>query len=512
MNFIRNLLVRNARSFAERPAFITEGASVTHRELNERVNRVANAIGGMGLQKGAVIALYARNSIEFVDVFFASHKLGATVSAINIRFKERELEYQLSHCGARALVFEAAFAAAVDAVRGRTQIEHFVCIGSPVPDWAKPYDAFLAGASAEEPYQVDIAPDDIATILYTSGTTGLPKAVPMRYWSGLYLGCLETNNDIGLTAADVTLCVAPLFHQAAHGFTLVMPLSVGGTVVSHPRFDPLLVLRDIEAHRVSFSFMVPTMAEAVLRTPVRTSRDTSSFRKLLSSGSALTEPTKLALLKAFPGLQIFENYGATESFNTSRLLPGDVLRKQNCAGLPLPTQQVRVVTSKGDEVGVREVGEIVVKGVAMFGGYLNPPANADCAIDDAGWFHTGDLAYMDEEGYLYIVGRSKDVIISGGENIYPREIEEVISQIAGVRECAVIGLKDEYWGETVCACVVVERGGPDANTVIDVCSKSLADYKKPRRVVFLEELPRNAAGKVLRKPLVETVEARVLQK
>jgi fatty-acyl-CoA synthase len=251
---------------------------------------------------------------------------------------------------------------------------------------------------------------------------------------------------------------------------------------------------------------------AVLRAPTLTSQNTYWFHKLVSSGSDLTEPTKLALLKAFPGLQIFENYGATESFNTSRLLPSDALRKQNSAGLPLPTQQVRVVSGEGRDMDVGEVGEIIVKGVAMFRGYLNSPENADRAIDDAGWFHTGDLAYKDEEGYLYIVGRSKDVIISGGENIYPREIEEVISQIGGVRECAVIGLKDDYWGETVCACVVAEPDGPDANTVIDACSKNLADYKKPRRVVFLEELPRNAAGKVLRKPLMEIVEAGLLQK
>jgi acyl-CoA synthetase (AMP-forming)/AMP-acid ligase II len=511
VNFVRNVLIRNARSFADRDAVIDGGTRYTHVELNARVNRAANALRStsVGCDKGTVIGLVARNCIEFVDIFFASHKLGATISAANVRYKQREFEHQLRHCGAEILFFASEFASTIEPFHQSLQVRHYICIDGPVPEWALSYSEFLSrGENADEPPQVSVVATDISSILYTSGTTGVAKGVPMRYWGGLYLGVLETNNDIGLTSDDVTLCVAPLFHQAAHGFNLLMPLSVGGTVVLQPRFDPEAALAAIEEFGVTFSFMVPTMSEAILRSPSLASRNTSSFRKLLSSGSALPERMKRSLLAAFPGLSIYENYGATESFNTARLLPSDVMRKENCAGLPLPTQQVRVVDKAGAEVAVGEIGEIIIRGPATFQGYLDPPAGAESVIDSDGWFHTGDLARRDDEGYLYIVGRSKEMIISGGENIYPREIEDVILAIPGVVECACVGLPDPYWGELVCACVVSSSPSVSGARIVEACTRELADYKKPRRVEFVDEIPRNAAGKILRRVLVEALAKR----
>jgi len=509
VNFVRNLLVRNALAFGPRPALIEGARTTTHAELDARVNRCANALRRFGVGKGMVISLYARSSTEFAEIFFASHKLGATITAVNTRYKQRELEHQLRHSGASLVLFHKDFVRAIDELRPTLPARHYIAVGGDTPAWAENYEALMQDADAKEPPPVSIGPDDRAAILYTSGTTGISKAVATRYWAGLYLGALETNNDVGLTQHDVTLSAAPLFHQAAHAFNLLMPLSTGGTVVLHDHFDAAAVLESIERHGVTFAFMVPTMIEAVLQAPERASRDVRTFGKLLSSGSALPERTKHGLLAAFPGIAIFENYGATESFNTARLLPSDVLRKQNSAGLPIPTQQVRLVDREGQVVPRGSVGEIVVRGPTVFTGYFNPPAGTEPALDAEGWFRTGDLAREDDEGYLYIVGRAKEMILSGGENIYPREIEEVLKAIPGVADCACIGLPDPYWGEVVCACIVRTGDAPAAQDVIAVCAKELSDYKKPRQVVFLDELPRNAAGKVVRGVLTKVAVERL---
>ena len=436
----------------------------------------------------------------------ASHKLGATMTPVNVRYKARELRHQLRHSGANTLIFDAEYATVVADVRSDALVECYVCIGDPVPDWAVSYERFIADAGYEEPPQPNIGPDDPSAILYTSGTTGVSKGVPMFYWGGLYVGAMETNLDVGLTRRDVSLCVAPLFHQAAHCFVLLMPLMVGGKVVILPKFDPDACVRAIAKHDITFTFLVPTMTDELLHSPLLKIHDTSTLSKLLSSGSAITEPMKRALLETFPRIEIFENYGATESFNSTRLMPQDVIRKEKCAGLPIPTQQVRIVDHENRDVEVASVGEIIVKGPATFRGYLNAAEGSDNVIDADGWFHTGDLGRFDEEGFIYIVGRAKEMIKSGGENIYPREIEEVILEIEGVRDCAVVGLPDAYWGEIVCAAVVRdETSDLTGEDIVAACIAELAGYKKPKRVEFFDNLPRNPAGKVVKPRITEII-------
>ena len=506
MNFVRNVLIRNARTFGSHTALVFEDSEVSHAELNDRVNRAANALLTRGHGKGSVTALFLGNSLEFVDYFFASHKIGGILTPVNVRYKTNDLRHQLRHSGAQVLVFDAGFADIVNEARAESNVELFVCAGDPVPDWAVATQQLVANAATTEPPQVDISESDPSAYLYTSGTTGASKGVPMFYWGGLYLGALETNMDVGLTKSDVSLCVAPLFHQAAHCFVLLMPLMVGSKVVILPKFDPDLCVSAIARNKVTFSFLVPTMSQAILSSPALADHDTRSFRKLLSSGSALSEPLKHALQSTFPEIEIFENYGATESFNSTRLLPADTRRKQSCAGLPIPSQQVRIVDTDNEDVPVGAVGEIIVKGPATFTGYLPSPEHAEDAIDPNGWFHTGDLGRFDEEGYVYVVGRAKEMIISGGENILPKEIEDTILELSGVKECAVVGIPDSYWGETVCAIIVPDEEVEFTNeSIIEHCSKYLADYKKPRRVEFRDSLPRNPAGKVVKAKLKESI-------
>jgi len=488
----------------DRVALMYDDQRLTHAALNDRTNLVANALSARGLGKGTVVGIFIRNSIAFVEIFFACQKLGLTATPANTRYQADELRHQMSHAAASVIFFDAELASTVAAIRLPDDPRQFICVGENPPPWALSYDRFLTDSTGTaEPPEVHLDRGDVATILYTSGTTGVAKGVPVSYWGGLFTGILEANVDIGLTADDVALCVAPLFHQGVYGMNLMMPLMVGGSVVIQRRFDADETLALIEKHRASFAFFVPTMSEAILRSLQLPARDTASFRAMMSSGSSLPERTKLGLLKAFPGLRLFENYGATETFNSLRLLPRDTLRKHNCVGVPVLTQHVRLVDRVGRDVVGDAVGEITVRGPAVLPGYHNPPAGTGPAVDENGWFRTGDLAQRDAEGYYYIVGRSKEMIISGGENIYPAEIEDIINGMDGVAECAVVGLPDDYWGELVCAFVVRRRPDLTEDQVTSACTQKLARYKCPRKVTFIEAIPRNSAGKIVRRALTQ---------
>jgi fatty-acyl-CoA synthase len=499
VDFVRNLLIRNALSLPAKAALICEDTVVTHSELNSRVNRLANALRSREVCKGTVVGLFVRNSIEFVEILFACQKLGATATPANTRYQAKELAHQMSHSQATVLFFDADSADIVDAVRSDGLPRAYISVGDGGPSWATAMDALIQEAGDfNEPPGVDLGQSDIGTILYTSGTTGVAKAVPVSYRGGLYIGILEANSDIGLTDDDISLCVAPLFHQGVYGMNLMMPLLVGGTVVIHKRFDADETLRAIEKYGVTFAFLVPTMSEAIVKSAELRMRRTDSFRTMMSSGSLLPETTRLKLHAAFPGIRVFENYGATETFNSLRLAARDFLRKPLSAGVPVLTQQVRLLTNAGREAAAGEVGEILVRGPAVLTEYHRAPSGSAPALDAAGWFHTGDLAQRDEDGFYSIVGRLSEMIISGGENIYPREIEEVIAALPAVVECAVAGLPDEYWGEIVCAYVVRSDVTVSEAAVTEHCARLLARYKRPRRVFFIERLPRNAAGKVVR--------------
>jgi acyl-CoA synthetase (AMP-forming)/AMP-acid ligase II len=499
LDFIRNLLIRNACSLPEKAALVCGDAVVTHARLNSRVNRLANALRSREVRKGTVVGLFVRNSIEFVEILFACQKLGATATPANTRYQAKELGHQMAHARATVLFFDSDAADIVNALRSDGLPRAYVSVGDRGPSWATAMSALIQEADSEqEPPRVDLGPGDISTVLYTSGTTGVAKAVAVSYRGGLYIGILEANSDIGLTAGDISLCVAPLFHQGVYGMNLMMPLMVGGTVVIQRRFDADEALRNIEKYGVTYAFLVPTMSEAILKSPELHLRRTDSFRTMMSSGSLLPEKTRLQLHGAFPGIRVFENYGATETFNSLRLAPRDFLRKPTSAGVPVLTQQVRLLTKAGREAAVGEVGELLVRGPAVLTEYYRAPSGSAPALDAEGWFHTGDLAQQDADGFYSIVGRSSEMIISGGENIYPREIEEVIEALPSVIECAVVGLPDDYWGELVCAYVVRSDGNLSEGDVTEQCARLLAGYKRPRKVFFIERLPRNAAGKVVR--------------
>ncbi|HET7875145.1 MAG TPA: AMP-binding protein, partial [Methylomirabilota bacterium] len=360
--------------------------------------------------------------------------------------------------------------------------------------------ADLESAPADEPPGA-VSERDLFYLGYTSGTTGRPKgamvthrnrALAYHYWALEY----------GIGEHDVALHAGPFHHTAPFGFTLTQ-LWMGGQVVILPSFDPLEALRSMAAASVTWSFMVPYMLNAVLHLPAEQHRShrPRALRFLISAASPLPTATKEGLLARFPEVGLHEFYGATEAGVVTNLRPEDQRRKVRCVGKPILDTEVKVVGPTGEKVKPGEIGELYIKGPTLFDGYFNAPEMTAAAIRD-GWSTLGDLAYLDEEGYVYIVDRVKDVIKSGGVNIFPTEIEEALTSHPAVYEAAVVGVPDERWGEAARAIVVLRSGAAaDAAAILAHCRGLLADYKIPKAVEFRDSLPRNPAGKVLKRVL-----------
>jgi acyl-CoA synthetase (AMP-forming)/AMP-acid ligase II len=341
--------------------------------------------------------------------------------------------------------------------------------------------------------------DEPVWFALTGGTTGAPKLVrvPHRVLVQMWLFMAV---ELGIGRDDVMLLPGPLYHGLGFGFAL-QQLYVGGRVVVMPSFDPAEALRLIEAESVTVLPAVPTMLTMMLAAPELPASDTSSLRLILSSGSSLLTPTKERLLAAFPHARLFESYGATEAGFFTVLRPEDQFRKVRSCGLPFFGSDVRVLDSAGGDAAPGEVGLVYKRGLIEGGGYAEDE-QATAAMFRDGWCTAGDLGYLDDEGYLYLVDRARDMIVTGGVNVFPAEIEEVIAAVPGVHEVAVIGVPEETWGESIKAFVVPAPGARvTADQIIGACAERLASFKKPRLVEFVTELPKSAAGKVLKREL-----------
>jgi len=509
MNILRNALIRNSHSYSDKIAIIFNKTRMTYREVNDRVNIVANGLRELGVRKGMKVSLLFKNQPEFVESFLALQKLGVTIVPLNFRLVGRELSYQINNSESSALIFDFEFAEMIQDMRDKGQtegVERYIVTGGDDIDMGEriySYEHFFKAFDPDEPSFVEINEDDIFLLQYTSGTTGLPKGAGYRFYS-THLALMEAILEMGVMDADIILCVAPLFHVAGWGYGLFMGIMQGATIVIRKSFDPKDVVETIEREKITAGFLVPTMATAMLEAGNLEQHDVSSFRKWFSTAEALPEGTKRGLREFFPNARIWENYGSTEAGNVSRLSYRVVDRKRACVGLPVITQQVRVVDDGGKDVKAEEVGEIVVKGPSVIKEYYNNPKETKEAFTENGWFRTGDLGRFDGEGYIYLVGRKKDMIISGGENIYPKEVENVLLEVPGIADAAVIGIPDAKWGESVCAVVVLELGETIGESeIIDFCKENLASYKKPKCVRFAESLPKNPSGKVLKHVLRE---------
>lgn len=476
-------------------ALVQDGTSTTYAELDRAVTRLAHGLRTRGIQRGDRVAFLGLNSVEMVVTIFATARLGAVSVPVNTRLAAPELAHVLGHSGARILLVEEDLA-------GATQHPQIAELGIDHIVFARAAGEGLDHVAVDDPSEIDepVGLDDLFMIQYTSGTSGRPKGVMLTHGNVVW-NAVNLLVDVDLGSEEVALVTAPLFHTAALNQVLFPTVLKGGTALIESRFDPVRAIDLIERERVTLLFGVTSMYLAIAASPRFVEADLTSLRLALSGGAPIPE----ALLHTWldRGLMIIQGYGLTEaSPGTTMLRAADGVRKVGSAGTSCFFTDVRVVVGDRDaEAG--EAGEVLVSGRNVSPGYWEDE-DATARAFDRGWLHTGDLATRDEEGYLRIVDRLKDMYISGGENVYPAEVEQALHEHPAVAECAVIGVPDKTWGEVGRAFVVVATGAElDHDAVLAHLESLLARYKLPKSVVFVPELPHNASGKLLKSQLRE---------
>jgi fatty-acyl-CoA synthase len=478
------------------------GRQLSYAQFDERIDRLSSFLmDHLGLRQGERVSILAQTSSDYYEVLFACSRTGAILNTLNWRLAPPELEYIIHDCSPRLLFYEPEFAATVDLLRSIKGLEHCICMGAEAPQGEYTYEAALATGSPEGVTAPRLKYEDAWAILYTSGTTGRPKGAQVTYGNFFY-NAIGMGQAIDLTSQDFNLNVLPAFHAGGLGLYAGPIFHAGGTLVVMRAFDPGELLRLIETWKVSVILLVPSIYLALSQFPDFDRYDLSSVRSWASGGSSL--PPSLVHQFAGRGVIIQQGFGMTETGPTVFIISReDAVRKAGSVGKPVLHTEVRIVDRAGVTLGSGEVGELCVRGGNVTTGYWNrPEATAEAIVD--GWLHTGDAAQYDEEGFYYIVDRWKDMFISGGENVYPAEVENVIYHHPAVAEVAVIGVPHPRWQEVGRAIIVAREGHTlTEGEVIAFCQGKLARYKIPKSVVFIESLPRTAAGKVLKGELRE---------
>jgi fatty-acyl-CoA synthase len=489
---------RRLRISPERDAIWFEGVTTSHAGFAERVRRVAGALAGLGVAAGDRVGYVGGNHPSALETLYACGQLGAIWVPVNARLTAREAAYVLTDSGASVVVHGREHGSLADALRGSTpSVRSWVAAEPSLGGGADslPYEELLA-VTDPEPRDTEVSLDDPCLIMYTSGTTGRPKGAVLTHGNMTWNA---TNQLLGFdfTQTERTLALAPLFHIGGLNGTVNPTLLRGGCAVVVRRFDPAETLAVIEEQRVTSFFAVPTMLDAMARQPAFATRDLSALRTIGAAGAPLPLPTLRTWLDR--GVTMQQAYGMTEASPGCTVLDSaDAVRKVGSAGKPVFFTDLRVVRPDGTAAAVDEVGEVIVQGPNIMAGYWNDPERtAEVLVD--GWYRTGDAGSLDAEGFLYIRDRYRDMIISGGENVYPAEIESALLELPGVLEAAVIGVPDERWGEVGLAVVVAPDLAPDGDAVRAALRERLAAFKVPARIEFAPELPKTATGKI-RKP------------
>ena len=490
-----------ARQHAERTALITGSRRISYGELDDRARRVGNGLHALQLERQSRVAILCRNRHEFFEIWQGAAMAGHVLSPINAKLAAREIAFILNDSQARLLFVDEAFHGLVQEISGELSAVQQIFTLDSHPKWLS-YCDWRGAQCAEEPPR-SLFPDDTVVQMYTSGTTGFPKGVELGHAS--VLACVRSM--MGLTVwppGEVSLVTAPLFHTAGCAWAHCA-LQSGGTVVLLEELSPAAVLSAIEDHRVSEALLVPALIRMVLDSPQCADTDFSSLRRILYGASPIPVSSLRQAMQVF-ACDFEQGYGLTESVGPVAMLrpqDHDGGRKMQSCGKAVPGTAIHVVDADGKQCATDEVGEIIVSGPQLMKAYWNRPDDTRDAIR-AGWLHTGDAGYYDADGYLYIHDRLKDMIVSGGENIYPAEVEGVLAACSGIAEVAVIGIPDERWGEAVKALIIPQPGSQiSARDISDYAHQHMARFKCPKSIDFVESIPRTASGKILKKVLRE---------
>ncbi|WP_412517308.1 long-chain fatty acid--CoA ligase [Actinomadura madurae] len=500
---LASILDVTAGAEPDRPLVHVDGATLTFGQVDDRARRVAAGLTAIGLRPGDRVMVQLPNVPEFVYVYFAILKTGLTMVPANPMLAPREIAYQVADSGAAALIVHASSLASARAGTREARGVRLIVVGdgdgdgdgSGELDFSTLLESGRAGVSHAT------GPDDTAVVLYTSGTTGRPKGAELTHFQ-LYMNCTVTGELLRLGAGDVMTGVLPLFHVFGLSSVLNVAVRYGVPLVLVRRFSPDAVIDAIERHRITVFSGVPTMYVALLHADLR-GRKVGSLRLGMSGGASMPAEVIRGIERKYPGLVLLEGYGLSETASVASFNIDAERRKVGSIGRPVWGIEMRVVDAGGDECppGGEHVGEIVIRGHNVMKGYLGKPDETAAAVR-GGWFHTGDLGHRDEDGYFYVVDRLKDLIIRGGYNVYPREVEEVLYAHPDVVEAAVVGRPHGRLGEEIEAHVVLRAGGRAGAGELDAhCRARLAAYKCPRAFHLVDRLPKGATGKVLKREL-----------
>jgi len=499
-----DILGERARLTPEKVAlvFVPTGERFTYGQLDQRALRCARLLTETcGLKKGERVGILANNCVEFLDVFSAAAKSGIVLVPLNTRYTAHELDYIVRDSDIEVLFYQSQFQDAVRSLRKTARLKHWIALDADGEPGDLPYAASLSALDPAAWSHVCCAPEDLLCLLYTSGTTGRPKGVMLPHrmigWNAYNTAvCWQLRED------DVSSLYMPLYHTGGLNAFLMPIFAIGGTIILHSRFDPGEVWRTVEKEKCTVVLGVPTIFKMLMDAPEFEQADLSHVRWFISGGA----PLPLYLIETFQkrGPAFKQGYGLTEvGVNCFSMTVEESARKAGSIGKPLMFTQARLVDGEGRDVAVNEVGELLFRGAHVCQGYWNNPQATAAAMDAEGWFHTGDLARCDEEGFFYIAGRIKDMFISGGVNVYPAEIEAELLQHAGVQDAAVAGVPHPTWGEVGVAFVLRRAPhNPTPEELANFLGERLARYKVPREFFYVDELPRTVYGKVIKGELL----------
>lgn len=490
-----SMIAKRSRLTPKRKALTFEGQTWTYAEFIDRIDRFASVLLAGGVGEGDRVGYLGLNHPNFCVSMFACGRIGAIFVPINFRLTGPELVFIASDAGCVVMVADDQHRPVIDGVRDEIPVTRFISSESAGEGWEVMDDLIAATDPITE--GVEVTPDDVAMIMYTSGTTGLPKGAMLTH-GNIAWNNINALHAINLGSQEIALVVAPIFHIGGLNVTTIVTWQKGGEVVLHRAFDPGAALHAIADHQVTNMFGVPAMFLFMSQHPDFAEIDLTSLGVVVVGGAPVPEPlTRTYLAKGVPFAQ---GYGLTETAPmASFLLPEYALEKVGSAGFAPLYTDLAVLDEDGNPSPTGERGEICVKGPSVMKGYWNRPEATAAAIDSDGWFHSGDIGYLDDEGFMFVVDRLKDMVISGGENVYPAEVESALFQHPSIADVAVIGLPDERWGEAVTAVVVCTAGESLAlEDLREWGGERLAKFKLPTRLHIIDELPRTSSGKVLK--------------
>jgi long-chain acyl-CoA synthetase len=498
---LAHLIEKDADIYPDYPGIVFEGEKITYRELNTKAGQIASALKNMGVTKGDRVGLQLPNCPEFIMTYFGILKTGATVVPVNVMLKEQEITHILVDSGAKILFTWKGFLSEVlPAVDKIKDFRNVVITGNAGGEGRGiPFESMLDG---EIPVAraVDVIPEeDLAVIFYTSGTTGKPKGAMLSHYN-MVSNAFATAETYKYSHEDTIISAMPMFHAAGQTNVMTAAFSQGASVVLLPRFAPEKVFEALTAQNATVFIGVPTMYFQILYHPESDRFADNNLRLCLVGAASMPEKIFTEFGEKFK-VVISEGYGLSEAAPVVSHNPVDGMKKPRSIGIPIPGVEMKIFDDEDRELPEGQIGELVVSGPNVMKGYLNSPKESSEALR-GGWLHTGDMAYRDEDGYFFIVDRKKEMILTGGFNIYPREVEEVLFTHEKVAEAAVVGIPDMEKGEIAKAFIVLKEGQTAVpEEIMEFCRTRMAAYKAPRQAEFIKALPRNAAGKVLKRVL-----------